>query len=101
MFSSADSVALVRLVVSSRELVFFEGEGHVRDLGSAGDLSRLRSSERKQRCSFWVASSAACAYIDQQCVALVSASFAFISIPLLPVVSSLSASAFVHCISRL
>ena len=29
--------------------MFFEGEGHVRDLGSAGDLSRLLSSERKQR----------------------------------------------------
>ena len=49
MSSSADSVALTRLVVSSRELVFFEGEGHVRDLDSAGDLSRLLSSERKQR----------------------------------------------------
>ena len=49
MSRSADSVALMRLVVSSRELVFFEGEGHVRDLDSAGDLSRLLSSERKQR----------------------------------------------------
>ena len=79
MSSAAHSVALMRLGVSSRELVFFEGEGHVRDLGSAGDLSRLLSSERKQRCSFRVASSAACAYIAQQCVALVSASFAFCS----------------------
>ena len=49
MSSAAHSDALKRLCVSSRELVFFEGEGHVRDLGSAGDLSRLLSSERKQR----------------------------------------------------
>ena len=49
MSSSADAVALMRLVVSSRELVSFEGEGQVRDLDDAGDLSRLLSSERKQR----------------------------------------------------
>ena len=49
MSSAADSVALMRLVISSRELVFFEEEGHVRYLDSAGDLSRLLSSERKQR----------------------------------------------------
>ena len=30
MSSAADSVALMRLFVSSREPVFFEGEGHVR-----------------------------------------------------------------------
>ena len=49
MSSSADPIAPMRLVISSRELVFFEGEGHVRDLDGAGDLSRLLSSERKQR----------------------------------------------------
>ena len=37
------------LFVSSREPVFFGGGGARAGLGGAGDLSRLLSSERKQR----------------------------------------------------